>query len=111
MTGLLDHYLVDTCQLVTVTRTKYGDYKKSLSADEPCRYRPINSFQRVTFQEVKDADAMFWFRPNSTVTVGSILYYGGIYYQVERMTLAKRLGETTIQFKKCDVKVTDINIS
>lgn len=109
---MLDQYLIQLCDLVSTTRNEYGDYIDSdYAISIPCRFRDIQTMKQGNNQELNDSDAMLWVAANSGVVRGSIIRFEGFTYQVERITPARRLGEETIQFLKCDLKVTDIGIS
>ncbi len=108
---MLEEYLVDECKLVSPTRNEYGDYQDTASTVLKCRFREISTMRRTMNQEISDADAQIWFTSSSGVHVGNIILFDGTYYQIERLTKARRLGETEVQFIKCDLKITDIGIS
>lgn len=108
---MLDHYFVQICYLVDVTRNAYGDRIQGTTTELPCRFREISTTRRETNREVVDADAMLWVGVDSGVANKSVVLFDGIYYQVERITKARRLGESEVQFIKCDLKVIDIALS
>lgn len=108
---MLEDYLVQTCYIVTPSRNKYGDFTVSTRVLENCRFREITTLRRVPQQEVNDTDAQLWLAPDTTATREKLVLFDGIYYQIERINKARRLGETEVQFVKCDLKVTDINVS
>ena len=109
---MLESYFVDECTIMSSpTRNGYGDYIEGVGVVESCRWRDITTERRSTNQEIIDADAMVWLKPTTTATVGCIILHDGIHYQVERFTKAKRLGESVVQFVKCDLKITDIGVS
>ena len=109
---MLDGYLVQTCQKVSTTQDAYGDHFRSLSnVTLSCRFRDITMVRRGTHEETNDSDAMMWFAPDAEIERGTIILFEEKYYQIERITKARRLGETTVQFLKCDVKFFDTAIS
>lgn len=108
---MLDDYLVQTCKLVSPSRDEYGDYIDGEGTELACRFREINTIQRGTHRETNDSDAMIWFAAGAAVQKGNIILFEGVNYQIERINKARRLGETDVQFIKCDLKVTDIGIS
>lgn len=108
---MLEGYLVQTCKLVAPTRDEYGDYIDGTGTELPCRFREINTIVRGTRNELNDSDAMIWFAPGAPVAKGNIILFEGVNYQIERINKARRLGESEVQFIKCDLKVTDIGIS
>lgn len=108
---MLDEYLVEECQLVTHTTNEYGDIVQLSTTTLNCRWRDIPTTVRGVHRENNDADSMVWFAADENVTEGSLLRFESRYYEVERITKAKRLGEADIQFLKCDVRMVDIGVS
>lgn len=108
---MLDEHLVQECSIITPVRNRYGDYALGTSVDEACRFREISTVQRGVHSELNDSDAMLWLSAETSAVKGSIVLFDGTYYQIERLTKARRLGESDVQFVKCDLKVTDIAIS
>lgn len=100
--------LLQECQVVTVSRNAYGDYVETGSVTEPCRFRQIPTVKRTTNAELNDNDGIFWLAPTTAAQEGSILKYDGIYYQVDRLTRARKLHDTIVRFIKAEVKVFDI---
>lgn len=97
----------DTCSIATVTRDEWSDYSVASSTSVSCHFRRITNIRTVSHGEERDADAMVWFPAATSVDIGSIVLFDGLSYQVERLTKAHRLGESTVQFIKCDLKITD----
>lgn len=108
---MLEEYLVQTCYVITMGRNEYSDYTEISRVAEACRFREITTVRRAPQQEILDSDALLHLAPTTAVVKGSIINFEGTYYQVERITFARRLGETEVQFVKADLKVTDVNIS
>lgn len=108
---MLEEYLVQSCYIITMGRNEYSDLIEVSRVLEACRFREITTVRRGTYQELIDSDAIIHLIPASTAVKGGIILFDGVYYQVERITKARRLGETTVQFVKCEVKITDIRIS
>ena len=108
---MLDNYLVQTCELITTSIDDFGQRIYASAATLNCRWRDIPSVQRDSHHESSSADSMVWFAADEVVTKGSILRFDGNYYEVERITKARKLGGTAIQFLKCDVSATIIGVS
>jgi hypothetical protein len=108
---MIDKYLVQECEIIEVTRDEYSSYVFSVAATEPCRFRYIPTMRRGTNGEVNDADSLIHLRADTAVRIGSIIRYEGVFYQVERLWKARRLGSSTVNFVKAEVKVNDIAIS
>lgn len=110
---MLDGYLVDSCELVNVSRDDFGQQITGVTETLNCRWRDITEIRRGANMDTNDAQSMVWFAAadQAKVSKGTILFYEGQYYQVDKCTKARRLGETTVQFVKCEVNVTTIGIS
>ena len=108
---MLEEYLVQTCYIVTTTRNTYGDYVLSSTTQEACRFRYITTTRRESHNEVDDSDAMIWLIPSTVARVRSIIKFEDVYYQVERINKARKLGSDTVEFVKCDLKIVDLAIS
>ena len=107
----LDRHLVQTCEIVSPSRNAFGDYVNGSTVTESCRFREVSSIRRTTNSEQNDTDAMIWLGAATTAENGSIILFDSVYYQVERITKARKLGKSTIEFIKADLKITDIGIS
>ena len=105
---MLEEYLVQTCYKITYTTNAYGDITESSRAALSCRFREISTMRRGTHAEENDADAMLWLASSVSVNIGDIILFDSVFYQIERLTNARRLGESDTQFIKCDLKVRDI---
>lgn len=105
---MLEEYLVQSCKKVNVVRNKYGGYVEGIGTILNCRFREITTMRRNARGEIYDSDGMFWFAPSTNLVKGDILLFEGIFYQIERIWNARRLGESIAQFLKCDVKIIDI---
>lgn len=108
---MLDEYLVDECELVETTRDDFGQEISGVTQTLACRWRDITTVRRGSNTDYNDADSMAWFATAAPVKRGSILLHDGVHYQVEKITKAKRLGETAPQFIKCDLTITNIGVS
>lgn len=108
---MIDGYLVDQCEVIATTRNDFGDEVEGVTAVLPCRWRDITLVRRAAHMDVSDANALVHFAADAPVQRGSILKYDGEYYQVDEITKAKRLGETTVQFIKCGVTITNLGVS
>lgn len=94
------------CSIVTTSRNRYGDWVNGVEVPAKCHFRQITTFLRMQNMEVNDADAMIWFYPDTNVSLGSTVLFDGQYYEIDRLNKARRLGESTVQFIKCDLKRT-----
>lgn len=100
--------MVHTCQIIGLERNEWSDYVEDSSTDQLCHFRQISNIRRITQGEDLDADAMVWFPHDANIELGSIVSFEGLTYQVERFTRARRLGDSQVQFLKCDLKITDV---
>lgn len=108
---MLDGYLVDQCEVIATTRNDFGDEVEGVTQVLPCRWRDITLVRRGSHMDTSDANALVHFAADAPVERGSILKFDGEYYQVDEITKAKRLGETTVQFIKCGVTITNLGVS
>jgi len=100
-----------TCELVTTIRNQWAGYKQQSRTSLPCRWRQIPTQYGGQYGEERDSDALVHLHFDAPVSIGSILVYENIFYEVERLTEARRLGETNVQFLKCEVRIVDSLIS
>lgn len=109
---ILSRYLNQTCYKLILTRNKYGDrvYQQD-NTPLACRLREITTTRRETQGEIYDSDALLWLDPCSGVTIGDIIICEGASYQIERITKARKLGDSTVHFLKCDLKIENILVS
>lgn len=108
---MLDGYFVDSCELVATQRNDFGDEIEGVTQTLACRWRDITMVRRGSHMDGSDADVLAHFAPNSPISRGSVVKHDGEYFQVEEITYAKRLGETTVQFIKCQMTVTSLGVS
>lgn len=108
---MLENYFVDSCELVTQAENDYGDTIEGVTQTLPCRWRDITLVRRGNHEDTSDASSLVHFPPTAPVHRGATLKYQGEYYQVEKITFARRLGEMEVQFIKCEVIVTNIGVS
>ena len=108
---MLESYFVDTCELIETSRNDFGDEIEGVTATLPCRWRDITLVRRGNHMDGSDASSLVHLPPTASVARGSVLKYRGEYYQVETITLARRLGEMDVQFIKCEVNVYSLGIS
>lgn len=92
-----------TVYKVTTTRDAYGSYTATGSEALVCHFRYITSRVTGVGNEVTQSDAMAWFEAESGVEKGDIIKFGNEHYRVERVTQARRLRDTTVQFLKTDL--------
>jgi len=108
---MLENYLVQTCYKVTTTRNSFGDYINSSNTAIKCRFRYIDSINRSAGQELNSTDAMLWVASDSGIVKGDLILFDSLYYQVEKINKARRLGEDAVQFIKCDLKINQVAVS
>lgn len=108
---MLENYFIQSCEVIATTRNDFGDEVEGVTETLACRWRDITQVRRGSHEDTSDADALVHFAPDTTVVRGSILKYNGEYYQVEQITYARRLGEETVQFVKCQCTITNLGVS
>lgn len=108
---MLDGYFVDSCELVATQRNDFGDEIEGVTQTLACRWRDITMIRRGSHMDGSDADVLCHFPATAPVVRGSVLKRNGEYFQVEQITFAKRLGESTVQFIKAQLTVTSLGVS
>lgn len=111
---MINHILVQSCDIVTITRNKFSDYVATAYTPIACRWREMRAIRRGNHAELSVTDRDFkqvWFAAGAAVAPGTILRFEGIFYEITELLKARRLGSNTVQFIKCEVKVTDVGIS
>ena len=108
---MLEEYLIEDCRIITPRRNEYGDYVLDSYVNEKCRFRYISVIRRGSNQELNDSDALIHLSKDSVASEDKIVYFEGVYFQIERLYKPKRLGESEVQFIKGDLKILDIGIS
>lgn len=95
--------MLQTAYILGQTRNKYGDYTDTTETAVTCKFRVINTLQHNGIADSIESDAMAWFEPDSGVVRGTIIKYDGTHYKVERLTEARRLHSTSVQFIKTEL--------
>jgi hypothetical protein len=97
---MLDHAMVQTCELVEMSVDKFGDLVAQSISNEPCKFRFINSLTAADHRESIQSDAMVWFKPTAAVEEGKVFRIDGEFYRITRLTKARRLANSTVLFLK-----------
>jgi len=92
--------MLHTAYKLTTTRNKYGDYVSSDETELNCHFREITELQHNELADGVQSDAMAWFEPDSGIERGDVIKFESVYYKVERLTQARRLRSTAVQFIK-----------
>jgi hypothetical protein len=108
---MLDEYFVDNCKKLIKVINEYGDYEYTESDTIACRFRYISRVNRTSGNEINETDAMLWVSPETQIERGSLILYNNVVYKIETITRALRLGETSVQFLKCELLEISIGIS
>lgn len=108
---MLESYFVDSCELIETSRNDFGDEIEGVTQTLSCRWRDITQVRRGQHMDTSDANALVHLPASAPVARGSILKYNGEYYQIEQITLARRLGEMDVQFIKCEMLITNLGVS
>jgi len=87
----------------TKTRNEYGDLVGTALTQLSCHFRYITDQVSGGSNETINSDAMAWFEPDSGIERRDILRFDNEYFRVERVTKARRLRETNVQFLKCEL--------
>lgn len=94
-----------TIYKVSTTRNAYGDYTAGAETAYPCHFRDITNISTTSASETLDADAICWLEPDADVDKGDILKFEGVHYRVERITKARTLRSSQVQFLKCELNI------
>lgn len=108
---MLDEYFVDSCKKLVKYINEYGDYIYSEGETIACRFRYISRTNRTTGNEINETDAMLWVSTETQIARGSLILYDNVVYKIETITKARRLGETSIQFLKCELVELNLGLS
>lgn len=108
---MLEEYLVQSCQIITPTINEFGGYDTNSSVTESCRFREIPTVRTGSYAQISDADSMLWLGASSSVTEDKLILFDSKYYRIEKLTKARRLGETSIQFIKCELTRLNLDFS
>ncbi len=91
-----------TAYKVASTRNAYGDYVAGAETTLKCHWRSITTLVPEQPEQVQ-SDAMAWFEPDSGVVRGDIIKFEGTHWKVEKVTEARKLRQTAVQFIKCEL--------
>jgi len=94
--------MFQTAYKLAYTRNAYGDFITSSTTELACHFRLITQQVSETNEQV-NSDAMAWFEPDSGVKRKDIIRFDGELYRVERVTEARRLRQTQVQFIKTEL--------
>ena len=96
--------MLQTCYKLTTSQNSYGDYTSTSETAIDCHFRYINQQIFDSNNQVIQSDAMLWTDIDSGIALKSIIKYEGEHYIVEKVTKARRLRETEVQFLKFELK-------
>lgn len=111
---MLTNYLLQSCDIVTVLRNRYGDKVDSGREKVACRWRWWEYIYREAHAEVaardnrSNSDALVWFNADASVERGTILLFDNEYFEVVALVQARKLRSADVQFIKCVVKRIEI---
>jgi hypothetical protein len=98
--GILTHLLTQTAEIVTTSTNAYGDQIPSTLTELPCRFRYITDLDRRTNMEgITASDAIFHFEAGADVKEGTILKIEGLYWRVDKLVRARRMGDPVLFLK------------
>lgn len=108
---MLEEYLVQTCYKITEVTNEFGDKMNDAQTERRCRFREIITTRRESHADIRDADAMLWLEDGYDDNIGDVFLFENVYYEVDRITRARRLGESEVQFIKCELKIINMEVS
>ena len=91
-----------TITKVATSLNSYGEYAHTGSAESllVCHFREITQLVENANQETVQSDAMGWFNPDASISIGAIFRFSDEEYRVIRLVRARRLSNTAVQFIK-----------
>lgn len=95
--------MLHTAYKVDMSRNAYGDFIASGDTALRCHFREIST-QIIDNNEVIESDAMAWFEPDSGIEKNDIIKFDSVFWQVERLTKARRLRQPAVQFIKVELR-------
>lgn len=95
--------MLHTAYKVTESRNAYGDITASGSTELVCHFRNITDLVTTGTNEYVNADAMAWFEPDADIAKNDVVQIDGEHWRIERITKARKLRTTAVQFLKCDL--------
>lgn len=95
--------MLHTAYKQTSTRNAYGDFESTSETAIPCHFRYITEQATASNNEQIQSDAMAWFEPDSGIARKDIIKFDNEFFRVERVTKARRLRDTTVQFLKVEL--------
>lgn len=94
--------MLHTAYKVTKVRNKYGDYEGNDQTALPCHFREITALIDGLADTIQ-SDALAWFEPESGVVKGDVISFEDTLYKVERLTKARKLRSTNVEFIKTEL--------
>ena len=94
--------MLHTAYKVDKVRNKYGDYEGSTENALPCHFREITALIDGLADNIQ-SDALAWFMPDSGIVKGDVISFESTLYKVERLTKARRLRSTNVEFIKTEL--------
>ncbi|RLA58673.1 MAG: hypothetical protein DRR04_10380 [Gammaproteobacteria bacterium] len=95
--------MLHTAYKVSSSRNAYGDYVAGAETTLICHWRDITNLIQEANEQIQ-SDAMAWFEPDSGVVKGDIIKFEGNHYVAIRITRARKLRETPVQFLKVELQ-------
>jgi len=108
--GILTHILSEECELLTTSKTKYGDQEQTATTTVSCRFRYITNVDKNLNAEAINSDATIWLDVDTDASEGQIVKYGGKYWRIDRLIKAHRFT-SEILFTKAFVQRHDISVA
>lgn len=97
---MLERAYTTTAYKVEYTHNNFGEKVESSSAERKIWFREITNIDRQNKMEVATSDAMFRDTGDSGWAENDILKVDTQYYRITKITYAKKLGSTKVEFVK-----------
>jgi len=110
---MLERYFVHGATIYTQTPDEYNNLRTTNSRSINCHFRDNNSLTNAANYEQEESDAMAWFDKGETINVGDVLVMddSSQAYRIKQVILARRLGQTEVQFIKTTLERFDSFVS
>jgi hypothetical protein len=101
---VISHALTQTCTIIETSLNRFGDYVEQDGAQYRCRFRDITDISELPNNETTGSQAILWLDANAPVQRGTIVKIENEYFRIDRITKARKLTSSNVEFIKCLVE-------
>lgn len=103
--SMIDHLLIHPATIYKQTKNEYGDLIDTDATEANCWFREITTLERTRDYEQETApDSLARFAPSVDVAEGDIIDVDGGMYRVMKLTKARKMDSTVIEFLRCELQ-------